>query len=127
MIWKLEMIKEMVRAQNCVVEYIPYETICPVCRMAGMLPAEIQVTSTVKELRYCTCTQCDCCFRAVGEAKPQKAKKSVKSTDSTDKKLKVEHTEIKEVKKPKVKKTRKRKAKATKKVTKKAKKENNNE
>ena len=98
MILALEMIKELIKSQKCVVNYERGDTYCPVCRYAGLPQGDVLVGNTVGEIRYCTCCTCGATFTAIGEKpvnkKPAKKKaKPVKLADNADKKEILEHNE----------------------------------
>ena len=62
-------IRRFIASQNRVVEYKPNGgTRCPVCEFCGLEHVAPTVTSTVGEIRYCTCNQCLADFRAAGQA-----------------------------------------------------------
>lgn len=76
-------IRRLFASQNRVVEYRPNGgTRCPVCEFCGLEHVAPMVTSTVGEVRYCTCPQCLIDFRASGptaaEVKAQKAEEEKK-------------------------------------------------
>ena len=76
-------IRRFIASQNRVVEYKPNGgTRCPVCEFCGLKHVAPTVTSTVGEIRYCTCNQCLADFRATGqtaaEVKAQKAEEEKK-------------------------------------------------
>jgi len=103
MIWKLELIKDFIRNQNRVVKYEEGDTICPVCEFTGILPSKVLVSSTMGEIRYCSCEQCGHTFRARGEDKTMVKVSAVNSTAKADKKKKMKHTENEATKKAKAK------------------------
>ena len=64
-------IRRLIAVQHNVVKYDHeadpgFRARCPMCEFCGLEAKPVEITSTVGEVRYCSCTACFTTFRAVG-------------------------------------------------------------